>query len=223
MCGRFSLVTDIEHLHAYYNLVNAEQFGGPRFNIAPSQQVAAIISVDGEWHLEYFQWGLIPHWAKEKRHKYSTINARAETVESKPAYRHAYRHHRCLIPADGFYEWQGPEGHKKPWRIEPDNRNELFSFAGLWDVWEGEGEVLRSCTIIVGEANTQVNPIHDRMPLILPKDAWEEWLNPNTPLDNLCHITAHVSQEPMQIYRVDSYVNNPQHDDPRCLQQAAEQ
>lgn len=220
MCGRFSLVTDAENLHRYYGLVNAGQFAGPRFNIAPGQSVATIVAVDGERHLEFFHWGLIPHWSKEKRLKYSTINARVETIESKPAYRDAFRQHRCIIPADGFYEWQGDEGHKQPWRIEPADRDELFSFAGLWDVWEGKGEVLRSCTIIVSDASEEVRPIHERMPLMLASSAWRKWLDANTPLDEVRRIMGQRQESALQVYRVDSYVNNPQHDDPRCLQRS---
>lgn len=170
MCGRFSLVTDADRLHECYGVVYAELFAGSRFNVAPNQQVAAIVNVGRERHLEYFYWGLIPHWSRERKLKYSTIIARVETVESKPAFRDAFHRHRCIIPADGFYEWQGYERHKQPWRIEPVERNELFSFAGLWDVWEGEDEASRSCTILVGEANERIKPIHDRMPVMLPKE-----------------------------------------------------
>lgn len=218
MCGRFSLVTGADHLHDYYGVVNAEMFTGSRFNVAPNQQVAAIVNVDGERHLEYFRWGLIPHWSRGKKLKYSTINARVETVEGKPAFRDAFRRHRCIIPADGFYEWQGAEGHKHPWRIEPADRNELFSFAGLWDVWEGEGEVIRSCTILVREANEQIKPIHERMPVMLPKESWDNWLGRDASPDMLRKIILKQNNEPLQLYRVSSYVNNPQHDDPMCLQ-----
>jgi putative SOS response-associated peptidase YedK len=223
MCGRFSLITDSDHLHAYYGVVNAEQFTTPRFNIAPSQNVTAVISTAGERRLEQLHWGLIPHWAKEKKLKYSTINARAESVESKPAYRAAFRQRRCVIPADGFYEWQGEAGHKRPWRIEPAERGGLFSFAGLWETWEGEGEVIRSCTIIVGDANEQVREIHSRMPILLGKEQLSAWLDPGTPLEAIRPMLATPSHEALRIYRIDSYVNNPRHEDPRCLQPAAEE
>jgi putative SOS response-associated peptidase YedK len=222
MCGRFSLITDADHLHAYYGVVNPEQYAGPRFNIAPSQQVTAIIAINGERHLEQFQWGLLPHWAKQQKLGYSTINARAETVEGKPAFRAAFRQRRCIIPADGFYEWQGEKGHKRPWRIEPQEREGLFSFAGLWESWEGEGVVIRSCTIIVGESSEQLRLVHERMPILLPREAWSAWLDHDTPVEELRPLLVNPPTEVGRIYRVDAYVNNPQHDDPRCLQPAAD-
>jgi len=217
MCGRFSLIADAEHLLRYYDLVNPERFSGARFNIAPTQQVVAVIAVDGERHLEYFRWGLIPSWAKESKIGYSTINARVETVADKPAFRHAFRRHRCIIPADGFYEWQGDTGHKRPWRIEPANKGELFSFAGLWELWEGEGEVIRSCTIIVGAANEALQPIHERMPLLLPRESWSEWLDPATDKETLERILTAPASPQLRLYRVGTHVNNPRNDDPECL------
>ena len=217
MCGRFSLVTDADHLMDYYGLVSVRVNVGPRFNIAPTQDVAAIVAVDGERHLELFRWGLIPAWAKERKLDYSTINARAETVESKPVFRSAFRHRRCLVPADGFYEWQGKARHKQPWRIEPKDRREFFTFAGLWETWEGEGEVVRSCTIIVGQANALLKPIHDRMPVILPRESWSAWLDPLTRPEELRALLHPPPAEGMRAYRIGAHVNNPNNDDADCL------
>lgn len=217
MCGRFSLVTDADRLRHYYGLVNAESFAGARFNIAPSQDVAAVVAVNRERRLEYFRWGLLPFWAREKKLGYSTINARVETVASKPAFRNAFHHHRCIIPADGFYEWSGKSGHKQPWRIEPEDKEELFSFAGLWEVWEGDGEVIRSCTIIVGEANEVVSPVHSRMPVILPRNSWSTWLDPHSDDATLQSLLQSAPAKGMHAYRVGQHVNNPQNDDPACL------
>jgi putative SOS response-associated peptidase YedK len=217
MCGRFSLIAETRQLLDYYGLVNADRFTGSRFNIAPGQNVAAVIAVEGERHLEYFHWGLIPFWAKDRKFGYSTINARAETVATKPAFRHAFLQHRCIIPADGFYEWQGREGHKQPWRIEPQDRHALFSFAGLWEVWEGGGEVIRSCTIIVGVANEAMKPIHERMPVLLPRASWKSWLDMNTDSSTLQSIINTPSEQPIRCYRVGTHVNNPRNDDADCL------
>lgn len=222
MCGRFSLVTDASLLQAYYGLANVEQFSGARFNIAPGQDIAAVVAVDGERHLESFRWGLIPFWAKDKKIAYSTINARVETVADKPAFRHAFRRHRCLIPADGFYEWKGSAGHKKPWRIEPKAQHSLFSFAGLWDVWEGEGEVIRSCTIIVGEASEAMRHIHDRMPILLAPEQWSAWLDSRTDNRALQAILNSPAETPLHCYRVGTHVNNPRNDDADCLAPLAE-
>ena len=217
MCGRFSLVTDADQLMDYYGLVSLRISLLPRFNIAPTQHVAVIVAVDGERHLEYFHWGLIPSWAKDRKLAYSTINARAETVESKPAFRSAFRHRRCIIPADGFYEWHGKAGQKESWRIVPKGENEFFSLAGLWETWEGEGEVIRSCTIIVGEANALLQPIHDRMPVMLPRESWSAWLDPSTPLEAVRQLLQPPPARGMRAYRVSSHVNNPKNDDPECL------
>ncbi len=217
MCGRFSLITDTEHLLHYYSLVNPERFTGSRFNIAPSQDVAAVVAVNGERHLEYFRWGLIPFWAKDKKIAYSTINARVETVASKPAFRHAFHQHRCIIPADGFYEWQGHAGHKKPWRIEPVDREQFFSFAGLWETWEGDGEVIHSCSIIVGQANETVQPVHERMPVMLARKDWGDWLDDRTSLKRLQSILHTPAEPAIRCYRVGTHVNNPRNDDVDCL------
>lgn len=217
MCGRFSLVSDAEHLRAYYDLVNSDLFKGPRFNIAPTQDVAAVVAVNDERHLEYFHWGMIPAWAKDRRPGYSTINARAETVETKPAFRSAFRHRRCIIPADGFYEWHGKTGHKQAWRIEPKDKREIFSLAGLWEAWEGEGTVLRSCAIIVGEANALLMPIHDRMPVMLARDSWQTWLDPHSAAEELRSLLHPPPAEGMRAFRIGSHVNNPNNDDPACL------
>lgn len=221
MCGRYSLITDAQTLQAHYRLVNSEAFTTPRFNIAPSQPVPAIVQIDGERHLELFQWGLLPAWAKERAFGYTTINARAETVASKPAFRSAFRQRRCLIPADGFYEWQGPEGHKQAWRIEPQQRGQLLSFAGLWEVWEGEGEVVRSCTMIVVPASATLRPIHARMPLLLTEQAITTWLDPTSDATQLQTLLEGPSPVALHCYRVGGYVNNPQHDDPDCLRPLA--
>lgn len=217
MCGRFSLITETRHLLDYYGLVEPVRFKGSRFNIAPSQDVAAVVGINGERHLEYFRWGLIPSWAKDSKPGYSTINARAETVATKPAFRHAFRQHRCIIPADGFYEWQGTPGHKHPWRIEPEDKHAFFSFAGLWETWEGNGEVIRSCSIIVTEANEAIRPIHERMPVMLPRENWSAWLDQKTDLGTLQSILRDPSAETIRSYRVGTHVNNPNNDDADCL------
>jgi putative SOS response-associated peptidase YedK len=124
-------------------------------------------------------WGLIPHWAKEKG-TYSTINARIETVDTKPAYRSAFRHKRCIVPADGYFEWEQLEGGKEPWYFQrPDNKP--LALAGLWDIWTGpDGKEIESFTILVRPAIPGISAIHDRMPAVLPEDLWDEWLNPES-------------------------------------------
>ena len=158
------------------------------------------------------RWGLIPAWSKEPKTEYSTFNARAETVSTKPAFRAAYHQRRCLIPADGFYEWARSESSKSPYYISfADHRP--FAFAGLWDRWEKEGQIVESCTIIVTEANDLMRPIHDRMPVILASEDYDQWLDPV--IGDLTRIQSLLKPCPsqwLQAYPVSPAVNNSRND-----------
>ncbi len=178
MCGRFTLRTPPELLQAHFGL--AERPGlVPRYNIAPGQPVA-VVRVRGEArHLDLMRWGLIPGWAKEPNPRYRMINARAETLAERPAYRAAYRYRRCLVPADGFYEWQARAGGaKQPWFFHrPDDAP--FGIAGLWEHWQGaDGSEIESVVLITVPANRRIARLHDRMPAILPPAAYAAWLDP---------------------------------------------
>ncbi len=177
MCGRFIQCTSGEAL--------AERFHPPiipdltpRYNVAPSQSVG-VIRVTHAGHREFvaLRWGLVPAWSPEPRTAYSTFNARAETVADKPTYRHAFRRRRCLIPADGFYEWRRVGKRKQPYCIAPTD-GEPFAFAGLWERWERDETVVESCTIVVTTANATIAPLHDRMPVILARADEARWLDP---------------------------------------------
>ncbi len=183
MCGRYSITKPVEAMRQLFD------FAGPlpnlpaRYNVAPTQEVPIIRSQGGDGDggggraLAMLRWGLIPFWAKEPSIAYRMINARAETVATKPAFRAAFRARRCLVPADGFYEWQKRGRAKQPFRIVLKGEA-LFAFAGLWERWSGgEGEVIESCTIIVTEANELLRPIHDRMPVILDPADLGAWLD----------------------------------------------
>ncbi|MCA9086991.1 MAG: SOS response-associated peptidase, partial [Planctomycetaceae bacterium] len=150
----------------------------PRYNVAPSQSVG-VIRVTHAGHREFvaLRWGLVPAWSLEPRTAYSTFNARAETVADKPTYRHAFRRRRCLIPADGFYEWRTVGKRKQPYCIAPTD-GQPFAFAGLWERWERDGTVVESCTIVVTTANATIAPLHDRMPVILARADEALWLDP---------------------------------------------
>ena len=149
----------------------------PRYNIAPTQDVLAIrLDSAGKQEAVELRWGLIPFWAKEEKIAYSTINARAETVAAKPAFREAFKKRRCLIAADGYYEWKAEDGAKQPYRITL-NPEQPFSFAGLWECWERPEKVVESCTIIVTNANDLTRDIHDRMPVILDPADYDRWLS----------------------------------------------
>lgn len=167
MCGRFTLHMPWAELVKLYRIHDRPNLT-PRYNIAPTQDILAVrLDKDGAQELADLRWGLIPRWSKDEKPGYSTINARAETVASKPAFRDAFRKRRCLIPADGYYEWKKLEdGAKQPYRITL-GPEQPFSFAGLWERWEKGDKMIESCTIIVTDANKLTRYIHDRMPVIL--------------------------------------------------------
>lgn len=198
-----------ECLAARFHLPTAPD-PAPRYNVAPSQPVGAIRTAeDGSREWVTLRWGLIPAWAAEPRTVYSTINARAETVAEKPTYRQAFRRRRCLIPADGFYEWRKLGARKQPYCIAPAD-GEPVAFAGLWERWERDGQTLESCTIVVTQANALVAPIHDRMPVILDPAAEARWLDPHvTDPAALCPLLVPCPPERLRLWPVGTAVNRP--------------
>jgi putative SOS response-associated peptidase YedK len=178
MCGRFYLDVKADELEEYFSLQATTISIKPRYNIAPSQDILAVAAPNGEKRLSTFHWGLIPFWAKDEKIGYKTINARAETVDSKPAFRAAFKYRRCLIPCSGFFEWRKENNIKQPYCFRPTNQP-LFALAGLYEQWQDQaGREVDSCTILVGEANQDVAPIHDRMPIILKPEDFDCWLDP---------------------------------------------
>jgi putative SOS response-associated peptidase YedK len=222
MCGRFTLTIDPgEIIGAFPGISVPSQFQ-PRYNIAPSQPVAVITNAE-PLNLTYHTWGLIPAWAKDPAIGNRMINARAETLSEKPAFRNAIRRRRCLILADGFYEWQsvGDKKRKMPhYFFFIDHR--LFCFAGLWESWHApDGSEIRSCTIITTEPNRIVAPIHNRMPVILSPENYRLWLSGNelaSPI--LKSLFAPFSEEQMTSRSVSQTVNNPQVDSLECIKPA---
>ena len=175
MCGRYTLTTDMQTIAQTFGVASTLE-ASPRYNIAPSQEVVGILS-NGSAHLDWLQWGLIPSWAKDASIGSKMINARAETLAEKPSFKRLLRSRRCLIVADGFYEWKKENTGKTPMYITLKDHSP-FAFAGLWDLWHSpDGQELRTCTIVTTDANALVAPIHDRMPVILPADARELWLD----------------------------------------------
>jgi len=180
MCGRFVQFRGFEELRAHFPIDMSHVEGVPNYNVAPTQQVLAIARYDGQNHLIKFHWGLVPFWAKEISIGSKMINARAETVDSKPGFRNAFKKRRCLIPADGFYEWAGVKGRKQPVYITKPDHSPL-AFAGLCEIRDNkrqEDEAYRSCTIITTKASESVQEIHNRMPAILKPEAYGAWLDP---------------------------------------------
>jgi len=166
------------------------------------------------------KWGLVPHWSKESKSKYSTINARIETVAEKPTYRTSFKRKRCLIPADGFFEWKIVNGHKVPHHIRMRDSS-IFAFAGLWDRWEGEGQTLDSCTIIVMPANEVMKPLHERMPAIIAPAHYDLWLDSRmTDKDEIMQYLTSAQSSQLTAYPVSTRVNVPKHDDEQCIRPA---
>lgn len=216
MCGRYTLITDITKI--------AESFGVepalnavPRYNIAPTQDIVAVVK-NGEAHLTTLRWGLIPSWAKDESIGSRMINARAETLAEKPSFKSLLRRHRCLVVADGFYEWKAEGRGKTPMYITLAD-GQPFAFAGLWDLWRSpDGPEIRSCTIVTTEPNELMASIHNRMPAILRPGAYEDWLNPQLRDEQvLTHWLSPYPSELMTARPVSRLVNNPRNETAEIL------
>ena len=222
MCGRYGLTIDQEALSIAYGVEEFTIEHKPRYNIAPSQDVPVLLVNTKGRRLKGFRWGLIPSSTFDKRVGYRTINARSETVHVRPAFRGAWREsRRCLVLADGFYEWQPPPsgtGPKVPhWISMADGRP--FGFAGLWERRTGEGLDLFTCTVLTTDANPLVAPIHDRMPVILGEEsAWGAWLDTQIPPEDLRGQFAPYPSAEMHAYAVSTYVNRPENEGPECIE-----
>ncbi len=213
MCGRYTQTHSGKDLAEAFRLTT-EPAPPPRYNIAPSQPVSAIIA-NREYRI--FQWGLVPSWAKDYKIGYRLINARSETAAEKPSFRAAFKRRRCLIPADGFYEWQRTASNKKkqPFYIHFRNRS-LFAFAGLWEQWEGgDGSYLETCTILTTEPNELMAPIHNRMPVIIPKDEYDRWLTAAP--SQVQTLMRPYDADEMEAYPVSTLVNSPQNEVSDCI------
>jgi len=218
MCGRYRL-SRRKQLIAEYFETESEVDWEPRYNVAPSQDVGIIrqdVSMPKR-HFSRARWGLIPSWANDAKIGFSTINARAETVTNKPAFRDAFTSRRCLIPADGFYEWQRT-GRKQPFHFGMHD-DSLFAFAGLWDRWtDPTGTIIESCSILTTTANTMLANLHHRMPVILSKDTYDLWLDPGFKNGKeLEHLLVSFDPAQMRCFPVSTRVNAVSNDDPDCV------
>jgi putative SOS response-associated peptidase YedK len=224
MCGRFTLTIDPTHLQEAFPWAVIPDDLTPRYNVAPSQPVAVIPNT-GDNTLSLYKWGLIPSWSKDPTIGDRMINARAESLAEKPSFRNAYRRRRCLILADGFYEWKQIPGmkSKQPIYIQlTDNRS--FAFAGLWEIWKSpEGPDVRSCTIITTQPNSLLEPIHNRMPVILPPNAYSRWLAPeDRQPPQLNDLLIPYPSTDMVAFPVSRMVNSPQVDSPELIKPVGE-
>jgi putative SOS response-associated peptidase YedK len=232
VCGRFALNVTSYDLSRIFEVGEVDETDAPpRFNIAPMQEIAVVLAAglapeatrrDGanaKNRLARFRWGLVPSWAKDPSIGNKMINARAETIAEKPSFRSAIRRRRCLVAASGFYEWDKVSGSRQPYWIHLAGGGPL-AMAGIWESWRSpEGAPLETCAIVTTEANALVAPIHDRMPVILPKDSWDRWLGA-TDAPAVLDLLRPLPAEAMAKYPVSRHVNNPRNDDPRCLERA---
>ncbi len=213
MCGRFGLFVTPEVLEEYFSLPDLAAYAPQRrYNLTPGQAVAAVREHDGERRLQALQWGLIPFWAKDAGIGRKLINARLDSIASKPAFREAWQRRRCVIPASGFYEWSSRQGgRKRPYFVSPKHEP-LLTLAGLWERWRTPtGDKLETCVIVTTDANAELAPIHDRMPVLIPRDAHAFWLDPQTSVVDVLKLAERPPE--LEVHPVGFGVNDPRNDD----------
>jgi putative SOS response-associated peptidase YedK len=224
MCGRYTLHASPREIARRFDVEPGSLLDGapPRYNIAPTQEVPAVgPSSDGGRGLALFRWGLVPHWADDPSELPPLINARSETVHRKPAFREAFARRRCLLPADGFYEWRREGEVKQPYHLRMPG-GDLFAFAGIWDRWSPKGdggETIESCAILTTDAAPGIADLHERMPVILRREDYGRWLDRSArERGQLQDLLESPSETPLEYYPVSRRVNRPAHDDPSCIE-----
>lgn len=217
MCGRFTVVSPADVLADVFGLLQLSKLQ-PRFNIAPTQDVLAIVAGEqgGARVGVNLRWGLVPAWAKDPKIGSKMINARSETLAEKPSFRSAFKRRRCLIPANGFYEWLRSGKQRQPYLFRMDDFSP-FAMAGLWEAWGSGAESIRTCTVITTRANCLLEPFHDRMPVILGPERWDTWFDANTPVTELAELFEPYPAEAMMAYAVNPKVNSVANDGPECI------
>ncbi len=220
MCGRYTLTIDTDELSDRFGCVIIQRLGGPRYNIAPQQKAQVIINNKGEVQMRRMQWGLVPSWAKDRSVGSKMINARCETLAGKTSFNKSLRKRRCLVPADGYYEWQKLGREKQPYRVVLPTRD-MFCFAGIWDEWiADDGEVLQSFSIITTDAAPAVSKIHHRMPFIIEREHEHSWLCSG--IINSQEVKEFMSGfkpvDTLQAYKVSKIVNSVKNDVAECIQ-----
>jgi putative SOS response-associated peptidase YedK len=224
MCGRFTVKVKPEEIEKEFAAVTEKSglLAKPRFNVAPSQLIAAVRQFEENRLVSGLKWGLVPSWAKEESIGNRMINARAESLTEKPSFRNAFRSRRCIIPASGFYEWKrlGEKEGKQPFYFYLTDKP-VFGFAGLWETWKSEtGDELESCTIITTEANAVLEPVHDRMPVIIKPADYEEWLDPKEmDTERLQQFLVPYPAEEMSSHAVSRQVNSPAFDSAELIEE----
>ena len=232
MCGRFVSSSPPDELAKYFDVeAVSEAVLEPSYNVAPSQDVYVVVETGGLRRLETFHWGLVPFWAKDPSAGNKMINARAESLAEKNAYKHSFKKRRCILPVDGFYEWKKVPGQKakQPYFIHRADGDPM-AFAGLWEIWrpaddvDRTGDPLRSCTIITGQPNEKIAEIHDRMPVMLPPSAWAQWLDPeNDDLEALGKLLVPAPASLLALHPVRRDVNNVRENRPDLIDPAPDE
>jgi putative SOS response-associated peptidase YedK len=219
MCGRYRLSRKKQIIEEYFDSAPWDEEWTPRYNIAPTQSVPVVRQnpKNNVRELSLMRWGLIPHWAKEPSIATSTINAKSETAATKPAFRDPLKFRRCLIPADGFYEWKRTASSKQPYCFEVGG-GDLFAFAGLWDGWkDSTGQWIKTCSILTTTPNALTATVHDRMPVILHPDCYDLWLDPGMQnVATIAELLKPYDADSMRIYPVSSRINHIANDDEEC-------
>lgn len=218
MCGRFSLTTELDALLERFQIEQTTIEGyEPRFNIAPSQQIPAVIRAGHKNRIGTLRWGLVPFWAKNVSIASKLINARSETADKKASFKHALKKRRCLILSDGFYEWKQTENRKVPMRIQV-RKGEPFAMAGLWEKWDDGQRIHYTCTILTTEANELMEEIHNRMPVILTKETEKIWLDSSVnDVAELNQCIKPFASSEMSAYEVSTIVKSPKNEKPECI------
>lgn len=220
MCGRFTLRATLADVADYFRIDHLPDWDWPaRFNLAPTQAVLAVrLTGDGRREMVRLRWGLIPSWAKDLNIGSRLINARAETAHEKPSFRAAFARRRCLVAADGYYEWEKAEAGKQPYLFEMRDGS-VFAIAGLWERWHGdEGDAIESVTLLTVPASPDTEAVHHRMPAILPREHFEMWLGESPTADSRCRALLRPLEEgTLRMRPVSSFVNRPIHEGPQCV------
>lgn len=219
MCGRFAQKSSAKKIAKKFKVEELPPLA-ERYNVAPSQSVLAVREASGGREASFLKWGLVPRWAKDAGIGNRLINARSETVTEKPSFREAFARRRCLIPADGFYEWSRRGDGKRPYYFQMKD-GEPFAIAGLWERWESEGGPLETCTLLTTGANELLSPYHDRMPVIVRPEDYDLWLDVGVKGAGLLNLLRPYPHEGMGAYAVSPMVNSPSNDGPRCVESIA--
>lgn len=223
MCGRFTLFASYEKLLEEFDVevAIAEELYRESYNIAPSQQVIAIIHDGSKNRMGYLKWGFIPSWSKDEKFASKMINARSETVDEKPSFKQSFYRKRCIIPMDSFYEWKREGNSKIPMRIKMKD-DSLFAVAGLWDTWQSPNGAVHTCTILTTTSNKFMSTIHERMPVILPKEHQHTWLNPQIQnRDQLKTLLVPYPSELLTAYPVSDKVNSPKNNGRELIEEVS--